>query len=284
MKHAHWRSVLSRIKLLGGIIIFSSLCSLAEAVHIDVAARLDNAIAGKHREPQNTRRDVYRHPKETLSFFGLYPTMHVVEIWPSRGWYTEIIVPVLRDHGRFYAASFSTEANRTPEWRLNMHQRFLDKLKAHPEIYDQTVVTGLSIPEDTDMAPKGSADMVLTFRNVHNWMKGDYAQQMFDAIAAALKPGGILGVVEHRAKPGTSMEQMIRSGYVTESHVIRLARNAGLILVDSSEVNANPKDTTDHPKGVWTLPPSLRLGEQERDKYLAIGESDRMTLKFVKVK
>ena len=208
--------------------------------------------------------------------------MTVVEIWPSGGWYTEILAPVLRDRGKYYAAGFALTAKRTPEWRKKMQREFQSKLDARPDLYDRVVVTELSIPERTEMAPAGTADVVLTFRNVHNWMKGDYAPSMFEAMFEALKPGGVLGVVEHRAKKGTSRDQMIESGYVTEAHVRKLAEGSGFRFVDGSEVNANPKDTVDHPVGVWTLPPTLRLGEKDRAKYLAIGESDRMTLRFTK--
>jgi len=208
--------------------------------------------------------------------------MTVVEIWPSGGWYTEILAPVLRDRGKYYAAGFALTAKRTPEWRKKMQREFQSKLDARPDLYDRVVVTELSIPERTEMAPAGTADVVLTFRNVHNWMKGDYAPSMFEAMFEALKPGGVLGVVEHRAKKGTSRDQMIESGYVTEAHVRKLAEGSGFRFVDGSEVNANPKDTADHPVGVWTLPPTLRLGEKDRAKYLAIGESDRMTLRFTK--
>lgn len=237
---------------------------------------------GSHRAPGHSARNPYRHPKETLSFFGLHPSMTVVEIWPSRGWYTEILAPVLRDDGKYYAAGFALTAKRTPEWRKKMQREFQSKLDARPDLYDRVVVTELSIPERTEMAPAGTADVVLTFRNVHNWMKGDYAPSMFEAMFKALKTGGILGVVEHRAKRGTSRDQMIESGYVTEAHVRKLAEGAGFRFVDGSEVNANPKDTANHPVGVWTLPPTLRLGEKDRAKYLAIGESDRMTLRFTK--
>jgi len=237
---------------------------------------------GSHRAPGHVARNPYRHPKETLSFFGLHPSMTVVEIWPSRGWYTEILAPVLREDGKYYAAGFALTAKRTPEWRKKMQREFQSKLDARPDLYDRVVVTELSIPERTEMAPAGTADVVLTFRNVHNWMKGDYAPSMFEAMFKALKTGGILGVVEHRAKKDTSRDQMIESGYVTEAHVRKLAEGAGFRFVDGSEVNANPKDTANHPVGVWTLPPTLRLGEKDRAKYLAIGESDRMTLRFTK--
>jgi len=253
-------------------------------VGADSSAKLERWTTGAHRDPGNADRNAYRHPSETLEFFGLEPTMTVVEIWPSRGWYTEILAPFLRADGKYYAAGFALTAKRTPEWRKKMQRQLEKKLAAHPDLYDRVVATELSIPERTEIAPPGTADMVLTFRNVHNWMKGDYAPQMFKAMFDALKPGGVLGVVEHRAKAGTSVEKMIESGYVTEMEVKRLAKDAGLRFVASSEVNANPRDTADHPLGVWTLPPTLRLGDKDRGKYIAIGESDRMTLKFIKPK
>ncbi|MDT8321674.1 MAG: methyltransferase [Xanthomonadales bacterium] len=252
---------------------------------------LDRAIAGEHRTAVERARDAHRRPKETLQFFGLEPSMTVVEIWPSGGWYTAILAPALRPHGRFYAAGFAMTAERTPGWRKQMQTAFAETLESRPQVYDHVVVTELSVPERTTIAPPGSADMVLTFRNVHNWMKGDYAQEMFRVMARALKPGGVLGVVEHRAEPGTGIEAMKQSGYVTEEHVIALAAQAGLQLEGRSEVNANPRDGKEHPAGVWTLPPSLRYcggirdaAEQERcrAKYTAIGESDRMTLRFRK--
>lgn len=182
-------------------------------------------------------------------------------------------------------------ADRTPDWRKEMHEAFTDKLEERTDVYDHVVVTELSVPERTSIAPPGSADLVLTFRNVHNWMKGDYAPEMFRVMARALNPGGVLGVVEHRAKPGTSLEDMKLSGYITEEHVIALTKQAGLVLEERSEINANPADTRDHPAGVWTLPPTLRHclsmnegPEQDAcvEKYRAIGESDRMTLRFRK--
>ena len=245
---------------------------------------LDRAITGNHREAKNTARDVYRHPKETLLFFGLEANMTVVEIWPGGGWYTEILAPVLRDKGKLYAASFAVQSKTSPDLRREIGRDYLKKLALHPEIYGRITLTELQTPEYTAIAPRGSVDMVLTFRNVHNWAKDGSADATFKAFYDVLKPGGILGVTDHRAKPGTPFEDMIRSGYVTEDYVIELAKRAGFQLVAKSEINANPKDTKDHPKGVWTLPPMLRLGDQDREKYLAIGESDRMTLKFVKPK
>lgn len=260
--------------------MFSTQVNAQNAEQISIK----QAIVGDHRSDQNIDRNQYRHPIQTLDFFGLKPNMTVVEIWPGGGWYSEILAPVLKGRGQYYAAGFSLIAKRTPNWRKNYQKKFEQKLKQNPDIYSKTIITDLSIPERPEIAPAGTADLVLTFRNVHNWMKGDYAQAVFDSMFNALKPGGILGVVEHRAKPGTSLNAMISSGYVTEEHVIKLAQTAGFKLQDKSEINANPTDTTLHPKGVWTLPPTLRLGEKNHTKYLAIGESDRMSLKFIKLR
>lgn len=239
-------------------------------------------MVANHRSEKNIARNQYRHPDQTLEFFGLTPNMTVVEVWPGGGWYSEILAPALKEQGHYYVAGFSLIAERTPVWRKMYQVKFNEKLKHSPDVYGKTIVTDLSIPERPDIAPEGSADLVLTFRNVHNWMKGEYAQEVFDSMYKALKPGGILGVVEHRAKPGTSLQAMIDSGYVTEAHVIKLAEKAGFKLENKSEINANPIDSTLHPKGVWTLPPTLRLEDKDQDKYLEIGESDRMTLKFIK--
>lgn len=244
--------------------------------------RLTVVIDGEHRSAPNKQRDQYRHPRETLEFFGIRPDMTVVEIWPSGGWYLEILGPYLKGTGTYYAAGYSLEAKRTPDWRKQAQRELNAVIEANPDLYGEVVVTGLSVPQDTDIAPPGTADMVLTFRNVHNWMNGDYAAEMFEVFYEALKPGGILGVVEHRAPEEADIAWMKRSGYVSENHVIELATKAGFELVDRSEINANPKDTKNHPFGVWTLPPALRMGERDIWTWLEIGESDRMTLKFLK--
>ena len=249
----------------------------------------DQAIASAHRDPANRERDRYRHPKETLSFFGLKPDMTVVEIWPAAGWYTEILAPLLRDKGTYYAATFMLTAD-TPEYTRNTQQAFLDKIAKSPDLYDRVKVTQMGAGS-LNIAPAGSADLVLTFRNVHNWMKAGFAQDAFKAFYQTLKPGGVLGVVEHRAKPGSTPQQMIDTGYVTEDQVIAYAKEAGLVLEDKSDVNANPADNKDHPQGVWTLPPGfalcrdLKAGpelDECKGPWQAIGESDRMTLRFRK--
>jgi predicted methyltransferase len=248
----------------------------------DPAAMLDEILKGSHRDPNNAARDRYRHPKETLLFFGIRPDMIVVEVWPSTGWWTEILAPFLRDEGKYYAAYFATPWEKTPDYVKKREKDFDRMLAARPDLYGNTIKTYLLAPSFPDAAPKGSADMVLTFRNAHNWAKAGNADAMFKVFYDVLKPGGVLGVKDHRANPGTPFEQQIQSGYMTEEYVIQTAQKAGFRLTGRSEINANPKDTKDYAEGVWTLPPTLRLGEKDREKYLAIGESDRMTLKFVK--
>ena len=242
---------------------------------------LQQAIDGNQRSEQHKTRDQYRHPLETLSFFEVDPTMTVVEIWPGgKGWYTEILAPYLKEKGVLYTAHFSAKSE-TPYFTKNL-QKFIDKTNAQPDVYSNIIMTTLQPPQSLEIAPKGTADRVLTFRNVHNWMKNNQADIVFKAMYDALKSGGILGIVEHRALADSKQDPKALSGYVTETHVISLATKTGFTLLSKSEINANTKDTTNHPKGVWTLPPSLHLKDQEKEKYLAIGESDRMTLKFIK--
>lgn len=238
-----------------------------------------SVLAAEHRTEAYTARDQYRNPAQTLQFFGLSACDTVVEISPGGGWYTEVLAPVLAGCGKLYAAHFDPDAKL--EYFRKSRQRFETKMAADP-IYQAVEITTLAPPEHVAMAPAGSADAVYTFRNVHNWTRAGTADAVFAAAFAVLKPGGVFGVVEHRARPGTSEADMSRSGYVTEAKVKALAEKAGFRFVRSSEVNANPKDSADHPKGVWTLPPSLRLGDENRAHYLAIGESDRMTLLFEK--
>jgi predicted methyltransferase len=243
------------------------------------APSYSEVLAGAQRSDDNRARDRYRHPRQTLEFFGLQRSDTVVEIWPGGGWYTEVLSPLL-NAGTLYAAHFDENANS--EYYRNSRKAFIQKLDGDAVLYENVELTVLAAPELTDIAHGAKVDKVLTFRNVHNWMRNESEQAVFAAMYAALKPGGILGVVEHRAKVGASKAEMISSGYVTEAYVIALAEQAGFRLLASSEVNANDLDTTQHPKGVWTLPPSLRLGETDKVQYQAIGESDRMTLKFQK--
>ena len=267
------------------LMLLLTAAAAAPVVAADAATDpLAAAIASPARTPKFVARDAYRHPAETLRFFGLRPDQTVVEIWPGRGWYMEILAPYLRDKGKYYAAIEAPDvAGASKEAKDDaalLRQRIADD-KAH---FGKVIVTELQPPQLTEICPPGSADVVLTFRNVHNWIdKGD-EQAQFQAFFKALKPGGVLGVVEHRAKPGISLEDMHKSGYVDEAYVKKLAAAAGFRFDAESPINDNPKDTKDYPEGVWALPPTLTLGDKDRAKYLAIGESDRMTLRFVKPK
>ena len=267
------------------LMLLLTAAAAAPVVAADAATDpLAAAIASPARTPKFVARDVYRHPAETLRFFGLRPDQTVVEIWPGRGWYMEILAPYLRDKGKYYAAIEAPDvAGASKEAKDDaalLRQRIADD-KAH---FGKVIVTELQPPQLTEICPPGSADVVLTFRNVHNWIdKGD-EQAQFQAFFKALKPGGVLGVVEHRAKPGVSLEDMHKSGYVDEAYLKKVAAAAGFRFDAESPINDNPKDTKDYPEGVWALPPTLTLGDKDRAKYLAIGESDRMTLRFVKPK
>ena len=241
---------------------------------------LEALATGAHRSAANIMRNVERHPVETLEFFGLEANMTVIEILPSTGWYTEIIAPYVRDQGKFYAAHFSPNASLS--YMAPNLRNFEAKMSSDPALYGKVTVRHLNPPHEIVIAPAESADMALTFRNVHNWVMADQQHEFFVTFFAALKPGGILGIVEHRAKADAGMEVMRTSGYVTEAYVKELAEAAGFEFVASSEVNTNPSDPTVHPRGVWTLPPNFRMGDEDREKYAAIGESDRMTLKFRK--
>lgn len=256
----------------------------------DTLARVQTVLAADHRSEDNRARDRYRHPAETLAFFGWQPHMAIAEIWPAGGWYTEILAPLTREQGQYFAAGFSMTADRTPQWRKDYQKQFAEKLEAEPAVYDHIVMTGVAIPERPTFAPPASLDMVLSFRNVHNWVNGDYAADMFAAMFRALKPGGVLGLVEHRAAAGTPHELVPDQGYMTEAHVIELATQAGFVLEAKSEINANPDDSRAHPEGVWSLPPSYRgcrvMDETAQqtciERFGRIGESDRMTLRLRK--
>jgi predicted methyltransferase len=246
------------------------------------SAELKAAVAAPTRSPANLPRDKYRHPAETLAFFGVKPSDTVVELWPGGGWYTEILVPYLKaGGGTYYAAAFDKLSGGTKKM-----------MAEKPDLYGGIKLAAFPAFDAADVrVPAGSADVVLTFRNVHNWRMGyqredkqDYSLEAFRQIFAMLKPGGTLGIVDHRLPESADAERERSSGYMKVSTIKQLAKSAGFELVGTSEVNANPKDTADWPNGVWTLPPSYRLKDVDREKYAAIGESDRMTLKFRKPK
>lgn len=240
---------------------------------------LTRILAGEQRSEENRARDVYRHPKETLLFFGIRPEMSVLEVWPEPGWYTEIIAPLLRAKGRYIAAVIAPDPSSS--YVTKRRAQYEQKLAARPELYDKVAL--VTLPTDgSDVVPPASLDMVLTFRNMHNWMSAGQASQVFATLYKALRPGGVLGIVEHRGNPSVPQDPQAKSGYVNEDYAIKLIEAQGFRLVAKSQVNSNPKDTKDYEQGVWTLPPTYRLGANDHDKYAAIGESDRFTMRFVK--
>lgn len=250
----------------------------------DDHSSISNAVRSEHRAAANTARDVYRHPQETLEFFGLKPDMTVLEILPGAGWYTEILAPVLQEQGKLIVASFGDD--HPNDYLKGLHQKLMQKFSAESDVYGQVtagVFQDQASKEYLPSIPDNSLDMVLTFRNTHNWIRFGGVEDVYKHFHRVLKPGGILGVVQHRAEKGADARETAENGYVPEAFIIKLAESYGFELVAKSEVNANPKDSKDHPKGVWTLPPSYRLKDVDKEKYQAIGESDRMTLRFIKL-
>jgi len=238
----------------------------------------DNALTGDHRGEGNADRNEARHPRETLEFFGIEPGMTVMEVSPGGGWYTEVLAPLMKDNGTLIAAHYSPNGGGYSRRSLG---GFLTKLGEN-DIYNQVVVGYLQPPMAMAPAEPNSVDLALAFRNVHSWMRMNQVEMFFAAVYDSLKPGGVFGIVQHRGAPGTDVETMKKTAYVTEEQVIEFAELAGFELDARSEINANARDTKDYPGGVWTLPPVLREGEKDRAKYVAIGESARMTLRFRK--
>ena len=246
--------------------------SVASMAPADRDALVGTVLAGRHRSAAHRARDVYRHPQQTLAFMGVTPSLDVVELWPGGGWYTEVLAPLLRDCGHLTSVGAPTGPD------------YAHQLAAAPAIYGKVSVVDVEPekPAPFSLAKDGSVDIVLTFRNVHNWVAAGYEARIYEAAFRALKPGGTFGVVEHRAQKGTDEATSAKTGYVDEEALIARIQKAGFVLEEKSEINANPKDSKDYPGGVWTLPPSLALGDVDKAKYLAIGESDRMTLRFKK--
>lgn len=262
--------------------LFVLICLLASGLSGAAAPAPDPALARAVADPGRSQkfvgRDRYRHPVEELTFFGLKPTMTTVEVWPGSGYWTEILGPYLKAKGHYYAAvtvpkESKEEDTTTAAWRTRVGEQ-----KAR---YGAIEITELG-KGHFDVAPAGSADLIVTFRNLHNWMEGGYVDEALKGLYTALKPGGILGIEDHRGRDDQPQDPKAKSGYVRQDYAIGLARKAGFEFVSASEINANPKDTKTWPEGVWTLPPTLALGDKDRDKYLAIGEADNFVLKFRK--
>ena len=255
-------------------------CATTTPSRETTASALDGALAGSQRTAADRERDQYRHPKQTLLFFGIRPGMRVLQVWPESGWYTEIIAPLLQARGAGYIAGVIAPdpGSRFLEARLASYHRLL---ASRPDLYGGVRVVTFPV-NGTDVLPPHSVDMVVSFGNLHEWMALGDAQQALATIYRALGPGGVLGVVDNRGDPALPQDPRAKNGYVRQDYAIRLIEAAGFRLVASSEVNANPKDTRNYPAGVWTLPPDYRLGNIDRARYAAIGESDRFTLKFVR--
>lgn len=269
------------MKLLSKFMFVSAL-TLSSSVFAAPSASIEQAVNLPSRTEANKARDPYRHPVETLKFFEVTPQSVVVEVSPGAGWYTEILAPLLKDKGKYYAAHFPKDSSS--DFYKQSLAAFQTKLASSTD-YQHVILTEFAPLPNQVIAPAGSADVVLTFRNLHNWYMQKGEQGMLDAFKAfydALKPGGVLGVVEHRLPEEKKADDWLKSGYFPQSLAIEFAEKAGFTLEASSDINANPKDTADHPGGVWSLPPSLSQKDKQREHYLAIGESDRMTLKFRK--
>jgi predicted methyltransferase len=276
-----------RCVLLGGFqvkrialpVLFIFLLGLGAPAFAAEDDHLKAVIAGDHRTADEKARDQYRHPYEALRFFGIRHDMTVLEVYPGAGWYTQILAPYLKDKGKLIVAVYDRNPETQKEWMVGYNKKFTDRFIGKPDVYGNIGIVDMVPPDRIDLAPAGSVDMVLDFRNAHNWIElgGD---QVAAGWFKALKKGGVLGVIAHRLDEDKPKDA--ESGYVHQKRIVELMVKNGFAIEASSEMNSNPKDTKDHPEGVWTLPPGLALGVDESAKYLAIGESDRMTLKFVK--
>jgi predicted methyltransferase len=259
--------------IAAGLLIGASTAIAAPAADPDLV----NAVGSPARSPSAVARDKVRHPAEELTFFGLKPTSTVVELWPGGGYWTDILGPYLAPHGQYYVA-VNAPGDAEEDAGVAKFRAHLDSDKAR---FGTIHVTTLG-PGQSAIAPTGSADLIVTFRNVHNWMDAGFADQALAACFTALKPGGILGVEEHRGDAKAPQDPKAKDGYVRQDYMIALAKKAGFELAASSEMDANPRDTKHYPQGVWSLPPTLAEGDKDRAKYLAIGESDNFVLKFRK--
>lgn len=267
---------LAKLSAIVGFAMCVSLLAAAGARAAD--AGLQAALANPKRNPAFVQRDAARHPQSELEFFGLKPDLTVVEVSPGGGYWTEILAPYLKNAGTLYVAV--APAN-DPEAPPPGKDKYRNKLASDPDSYGKVKITELGL-DHYAVAPAGSVDLVVTFRNLHNWMDAGFAPAALDAFYRALKPGGILGIEEHRARDDVPQDPKAANGYVRQDYTIELAKKAGFEFVASSEINANPRDTKDWPEGVWTLPPTLALKDKDRAKYLAIGEADNFVLKFRK--
>ncbi len=268
--------------LIVSFVTISVLITNSYAINNNTETSINDAINGEHRTKENKARDAYRNPNKTLLFFGIQKNIKVLEILPGRGWYTEILAPILKDNGQLTVASFGD--NHPNDYLRDVHLKYVKHLNKNPMVYGN--VRRVVFNEENHYLKdidSNSQDLVLTFRNTHNWIKYGGVENIYQAFHRVLKKGGILGVVQHRAHNKDNAKETAKNGYVPERYLINLVEETGFELIEKSEINANQKDNKNHPKGVWTLPPTLRLGDIDKEKYIEIGESDRMTLKFIKL-
>jgi predicted methyltransferase len=264
------------------IVLIGSTSTVLAAPAESADDALTKALSGSQRTDKERARDVYRHPRETLEFFNVKPTDRVVEIEPGGGWYLAILAPYLMQNGSYLAVPYVSGSEKSRAEEEQDKSLLQKRLQGDPAVFGQASIGTLTKGHVVGVGPPGSADVVLTFRNVHNWVADGHLDDNLHAFFEILKPGGTLGIEDHRARPDTPLDGMIKSGYVSEEFVIEHAKAAGFVLEASSPINNNPKDTKDYADGVWALPPTLRGGNTDREHYLAIGESDRMTLRFRK--
>lgn len=252
--------------------------ALADKAFPNGKAAIQAAMASKHRRPGHAERDKQRHPAETLDFFGLKPTMTVIEYGPGEGWYTELLAPALAKKGKLLVTNGDPNGSRE-ERGTYYAARVKTFLELAPEVYGKVETITID-PKAPSLGKDGQADMVVLMRGVHGMINAGKLDAWLGAMKKALKPGGVLGIEQHRAKDDAVAEESAKKGYVPEKWLIEKVKAAGFTFAGKSEINANPKDTKDYEGGVWTLPPTLAQGDKDKDKYMAIGESDRMTLKF----
>lgn len=253
-----------------------------EEVGQDVRAMLEAAAEGDHRQEGHADRNQYRNPVETLLFFGLEPTMTVVELWPGMGWYTEVLAPVLAEEGQLVVGVFALDEEDPEAYRTRIGTAYLQWLQENSDALGPVQAGTFDPPNTANLGEPESADMVVTFRNMHSLYNGGHLEAALNDVFEVLKPGGVFGVVTHRAPEGSDVEEVASTGYLPQEFVIEVVEAAGFVLDETSEINANPADTADHEHGVWSLPPGLRGGEEDAERFREIGESDRMTLRFVK--
>lgn len=259
-----------------------ALCSVVTVAEEGPDKKLQAVVESDQRPVAERERDRYRNPYETLVFFGIEPDMRVVELYPGGGWYTAILAPYLAEGGQLVAAHFNLDRADAPSYYERLHNDYIERF-SDSERYGDIEIVAFDPPDKVNLGEPGSADMVLTFRNIHSWMGNDQLDAVFSAVHRVLKDGGVFGVVGHRLPEGRAQDPDAESGYVKESVVIAAAGRAGFTLDAKSDINANPRDDADHANGVWTLPPGLRVPEGEDEhEYRMIGESDRFTLRFVK--